>query len=289
VLEYRTYTGVMIYGKTKKLDYKSKEIAVPKEEWTIMENMHEPIISKETFAIVQGLLLKDVMVVSGQTHAYLWSGMLRCGDCENSMRRISDKNGRYITYVCITYNTTKECSRHTTKGQELKNATLSAIKKRIKDIASIKKDLEVLNVEMIKKKELVKIENKIKVVEEELNKTKKIKSGIYDDFTDGVVNKSDYRELVDFYDQKERQSLKIIKFLHDEIESIEKNLSPKSDWIKLFRKDRNTEVLTRELLVTLVDEVRVYEDKRIEVVFRYEDIFEKIKGFIESEKLEKQG
>ncbi|MGV8149807.1 MAG: recombinase family protein [Alkaliphilus sp.] len=288
VLENRTYTGAMVYGKTKRMDFKSKAVKMPKKEWTIVENMHGTIISKELFAIVEDLLLKDVIVVAGQTHAYLFSGILKCGDCENSMRRVSNENGRWIVYVCITHNVTKECSRHTTQDKELKDVVLAAIKERIDVVDDIKKELEILNIEMIKEKESAKIESKIKEEEEELKKGSQIKSTIYDDFTDGVVSKYDYGELIDYYDQQERQSQKKIKELYAEIESVERNLSPKSDWIKLFRKDRNTEILNRALLVTLVDEVRVFEDKRIKVVFRYEEVFEKIKIFIENHKQEKQ-
>ena len=48
------YTGDMVQNVQTKLSYKSqKKVALNKEAWIIVENTHEPLVSKEVFNKVQ--------------------------------------------------------------------------------------------------------------------------------------------------------------------------------------------------------------------------------------------
>ena len=51
------YVGNMVQG-TKHQRMRSKQKKMPKEEWIIVENTHEPIIDKETWEKAQSLLQK---------------------------------------------------------------------------------------------------------------------------------------------------------------------------------------------------------------------------------------
>jgi hypothetical protein len=53
-------------------------------------------------------------------------------------------------------------------------------------------------------------------------------------------------------------------------------------WIEEFRDRLNVEKLDRMLLVSLVDKILVYDDKRVEIVFRYSREMEKAAGTIAS-------
>jgi len=56
ILTNEMYIGTMIQGKCKKVSYKSnKFVSIPKSNWIIVENNHEPIISKKQFYKVQSL------------------------------------------------------------------------------------------------------------------------------------------------------------------------------------------------------------------------------------------
>jgi len=47
----------MVQGRRRKLSYKSEYIAsVPREEWFIVENTHEPIIDTAMFKAVQEMM-----------------------------------------------------------------------------------------------------------------------------------------------------------------------------------------------------------------------------------------
>ncbi len=58
ILRNPCYLGCLVERKTEKVLYKGGQLrAFPRESWNIIENTHEPIISRETFDRVQCLLM----------------------------------------------------------------------------------------------------------------------------------------------------------------------------------------------------------------------------------------
>jgi len=54
------------------------------------------------------------------------------------------------------------------------------------------------------------------------------------------------------------------------------------EWIEQFKKHRDITVLTRPVAVTLLDRIVVYQDKRIEVLFKYNHKYQRIIEYIQS-------
>lgn len=56
-------------------------------------------------------------------------------------------------------------------------------------------------------------------------------------------------------------------------EEMERELQPQ-DWMEQFRRYGNITELDRRLLVSLVERVMVYRDRRVELVYRWQDEFQ---------------
>ena len=57
ILHNEVYTGKLVQGKTRRLDYRSKKkMNVPMRDWTIVDNTHEAIVPAEQFELVQRIL-----------------------------------------------------------------------------------------------------------------------------------------------------------------------------------------------------------------------------------------
>ena len=88
ILTNRIYTGVLEQGKRSRISYKvRKVIERPQDEWAVVENNHEAIISSSDFEVVQKLLAADTRISPSESSAYLFSGILYCGDCGKGMTR----------------------------------------------------------------------------------------------------------------------------------------------------------------------------------------------------------
>ena len=63
ILKNENYTGTLLQGKRRKLNYRvNKQIQLEKENWIITPNHHEAIISKEKFDKVQDILNRQAKV-----------------------------------------------------------------------------------------------------------------------------------------------------------------------------------------------------------------------------------
>ena len=117
ILHREMYVGNMVQG-TKHQRMRSKQKKMPKEDWIIVENTHEPIIDKETWEKAQSLLKKRTRELDLETNKNIFAGFVKCGDCGRSMAknmwRRADGSKTYSLY-CGTYKRIgKEyCTPHT--------------------------------------------------------------------------------------------------------------------------------------------------------------------------------
>lgn len=120
ILSNPTYAGSLSQGKLQKVSYKSKKFKnIPKENWIVVENTHEPIISKEDFEAVQCLMSKRNYHRNNIVHHHLLSGLIFCGDCGGTIT--FSKTGRYFYTICSNYKRYRTCTRHTFSEEILCN------------------------------------------------------------------------------------------------------------------------------------------------------------------------
>ncbi|MBQ4347004.1 MAG: recombinase family protein, partial [Firmicutes bacterium] len=137
ILTNEMYIGNMVQGKEKKLSYKSKKVvSAPKEEWIIVENTHEAIISKEDFCKAQEILAlrrkcSDKSDISRKT--YPLAGKVFCKDCGSSMLRSGKKgtDANYLRCRLAAGSKGKSCSNHNIRYDILERAVLSELQSHI--------------------------------------------------------------------------------------------------------------------------------------------------------------
>jgi hypothetical protein len=96
------YLGKYIYGRTKfikdRKTGKYNRIKVPQKDWIIVENAHEPLVSKEVFYGVQEKLRWRRKRINHNTH--LLTGIATCYLCGNSVHVKFSGEKRKPRYVC---------------------------------------------------------------------------------------------------------------------------------------------------------------------------------------------
>ena len=81
ILLNEVYIGNMVQGRVKKINYKSKKtLRLPKNQWKVVKNTHEPIIDKGIFLKAQEMIetRKQTRV---KNHDYLLKGIVYCHEC----------------------------------------------------------------------------------------------------------------------------------------------------------------------------------------------------------------
>ena len=283
ILKNRVYVGDMVQGRQRVKSYKIHiQEKVPEEEWFIVENTHEAIIDRETFAKVQSLLKRDTRTAPKSKQLYLFSGFLKCADCGRAMSRIVSK-GIYVYYQCGTYKSLskKACTIHSIKSDRLEAGVLFAIQQQVHLAITYSELVARINSAPLKKSKSKRLEDTIAAKEKELAKIMRYKQTLYQDWKDGEITRNDYRHMSEDYEQQIETLTRIMQTLTAEQEQLENGVDTESPCLTAFLKYRNIDKLTREILGELIDHIKVYEGGGISVKFKYTDEFRRIAEYIE--------
>ncbi len=282
ILKNRMYCGDMVQGRYRVKSYKIHvQEVVPEDEWYIVENTHEAIIDRDIFVKVQRLLLRDTRTAPQKKQIYLFSGFLRCADCGKAMTR--SKVGGTVYYYCRTYKDQSKsaCTKHTIKHNRLEAAVLYAVQQQVYLAVDYTKTIERINRAPLVKSQSKKMADAIEQKERELSKIARYKQAIYQDWKDGEISHSDYRHMKEDYEEQAEALNEVIDKLRAEQAELENGIDTENPFLKAFRQYGNIEKLTRDVLIELVDHIKVYEGGNISIVFQFADELRRIQEFIE--------
>ena len=130
--------------------------------------------------------------------------------------------------------------------------------------------LDVKNLEARKQKKL-----------EEVEKCKRLKTSLYEDMKDGILTKEEYLELHEAYLEKAKEGEEIIRQIERDIALILEEKDDKHLWMNYFTEYKDIKELTRDVVVKLISEVRVSENKEIEIVFDFDDCYKQLLESVE--------
>jgi len=282
MLKNRIYVGDMVQGRYRIKSYKIHvQETVPEDEWFIVEDTHEPIISREDFAKVQELLKKDTRTAPKQKTLYLFSGFLRCVDCGKAMTRSAVRGNVY--YYCRTYKDQSKaaCTKHTMKHNHLEQAVLYAIKQQVYIAVSLSEMVSRINKAPLQKSQSIRLNELMAAKEKELSKISRYKQSIYQDWKDGEISHKDYRQMKEDYERQIEAINEVLSNLQEEKAELENGIDVENPFLATFRKYENINKLTRDILIELVDTIKVYENGNISVKLKFANEYRRVAEYIE--------
>ncbi len=288
ILKNELYVGNTVFHKKETAEIGSRKTkCLPREEWKVCEGTHEPIISKELFELVnnkdfkkqniailtekedKGLLDKTIYCEGEKRRRGSMDspikGFVKCGGCKHNMQRRSRLN---VSYYCRYYYEAKlkECCPENIKETELLGIVLSAIKHQA-----------IMEGEADRLQELYRLQLRDRMKENQEGKKQfqeKIQELtdknylLYERYAKGEIN-------VDQFMQAKENNNKLIEAYKTELQAYqsEETISPdeKPCSLNLLEGKENLTELTKELVRQLIDAIYVYSNKRIEIVFKFQD------------------
>jgi len=277
ILKNEIYTGTMVQGKEKTRNYKvKKRIKVAKEDWVRVENTHEPVVSKEDFALVQKLLLWDTRTSPKEQEVYLFAGLLYCGDCNETMVRKKQRTGgkEYTYYMCSGNKKDKMvCSSHRIRENDLKEMVLKMLRLHIFLVCSLENLLKAVKELPLQEYEVQKRQGQLKRRKKELLHMQKLKFSLYEDYKGGLLTKKDYLEMKEDYESICLEMEEAVHLLEEEMDSFIQGESLHNNWMEHFKRAGNVEELSRSLLIFTIDKILVFDNGGIQIHFRYQNEF----------------
>ena len=269
ILCQQEYCGDVINFKTYSKNFKNKtRIDNPIENWKIFRDVHEPIIDRDTWEMVQKhtAITKRRAPKKENARKHIFSGLIRCADCGSNMRYHTNTVNKDIHYFsCGNYvkDTRGTCpERHYIRADALEQIVVFELKR----LAIMLQMDEPLLVEILEKKTNKDFYDEKKFLEGELQKAivrqqsvASLYEKLYEDNATGKVTDEWFTHMSHKY-EVERTELKVRIFnLREKVANMQTVQHSKDMFIGAVRKFLDMETITAPLIHELIDHIDVYE------------------------------
>lgn len=279
ILKNEVYIGNMVQGKHKSASYRSKKMVLTDEsEWTVVEGTHEPIISDEQFAIVHERYARRTRVAPEQTHTYILSGLIACGQCGHTMSRVVSQG--YARYRCLTRTYAPDkCQCPSVKEDYLEELILQTVQSQIQRLVDVKAVIDAAR--QFKstsgaKNEYMLALNKAKREQERLQDAQ---FHLYDDLQSGLLRREEYVRFRERYEAEIAAQEAKIEQMNQSLLQLKEARQQDDAFVSFFQKYGNIERLDRDTVNQLIQKVVFHDKQNIEVYFRFADEYEKLCSF----------
>lgn len=272
ILQNVTYLGWVSNRNTKKVNFKSKKVLiVPKDERIIKEGMHEPLVDKATFDLVQQQIesRKSTRV---KKYDYLLKGLVYCKECGKKLSVLPQKHPNKTTFYlrCNTYYANTQlglCTPHSNNLEKVTNAVITQIKKRCMEFLKEEKYQKIANEnqERIINNNKFSTQNQILLLERKIRQTNDIIDNIYKEKCLGTIKEEDFSRMYAKYTE-ERNSL---NERIEQMKQLDLDQDKKVDIMKIVKEFVSFKEVTREMLVSLVDRIEISQDKEITIYYKF--------------------
>ena len=285
ILENEVYIGNMVQGRRKSRFFEGmNEVKVDKQDWSIVKNTHEPIISQELFDKVQKQLamtkeryfenLGKYDKISNKEN--IFKTKVVCGDCGAPLTRYKsvkpeNKNKVHYSYICphhALYPT--QCSFHSISENDLKKIVMGSIKMQMSYLS----DMEIMFLNIASSKEVKKKQAGLtRAISDSLANISYIRTSrirIASDLAKGLICDEEFNTIKNEFDEQlcaETEKLDGIRKKRDKFDKIIS--APK--WISELKKYHDSKMLTKDMIEAFIEKIIIYPDKRIEIMWTYSD------------------
>lgn len=274
ILTNPIYIGTLVQGKRGTPNYKVKKMRLRKsEDWNVVEENHEPIIELSVFETVQRMLERDTRTPPKKKVVLPLAGVLFCADCGRSMcrRSVTRGNRKFHYYVCSTNKRGEGCSSHSFEQGKLEATVLHALTSQINMIVEMEQLMDEIGQSSIWSVKLKRLDMMIAQKESELDGYRDFRMKLYEALNEELIDRDEYGKMRQKYTQSIEETENAIRKLKKERSEALDCTGIDCGWIEQFVKYKGIHELTREVVVTLIDRIYVYEEKRVKIDFNYRD------------------
>ena len=305
MLRNPVYEGTLELHKTEQILYENiAQHSLPREEYLVFENAHPKILSHERFVWLQEIIAqretkseKEDLPLWQSMEEKVFSGILFCGDCMGRMKRrsqrkmVDGKRYRIYGYVCAqNERMNKICSYRWIWESDLCEIVVVSLRTRLLQMDCLDQQIQKFHRETYHRV----IEGMEKELHLVRHRQQKLESERIDQYTAYLERRADITTFELFragYAEKRARLDKQEADLIEQMESLKKLEQVQVRMVREFlcfkkqilsSRKKAYQLLTTELIHTFVKQIFVYQDKRVEIIFKFEDEMQYLMGKIAS-------
>lgn len=267
ILSNPSYLGHTVNYRTRKHFKDKKSHYVSPDQWTIIENTHEPIIDQETYDNVQRLRKNIRRYPNGWGEVHPLSGLLFCADCGSVMYVHRVNNGKRIPqFTCSAYGKVPVGTLCPSQHRINADIVMQLVQETLKEIIRFSKDDEAEFIDAVKaavdsrqtddeKEKIARLGNLSKRADE----LEKLLCKIYEDNALGRLPDERFEAMDHQFSEEKEQILKEMHELQKAVHAYEESSGSAEKFIALVRRYQNFDVITNTMLNEFIDKILVHE------------------------------
>ena len=293
ILRSPIYAGNLVGYKRIAANMKSKKrpSKLP-EEWEVIPNTHEGIVTQEEFDIVQQLITSRRLPQNKGGFVNIFAGVIKCVDCGCALRAMNVHRRKRpeiidcVQYSCNNYarNGRSECSAHNIEARDLFNAVLADINcfadmavNDEKAVRAIEKRLTETDQSRAKA-----LEKERKKLNKRLAELDRLFSSLYEDKVMERITERNFEMMSGKYQKEQLEIEARLKEVTETLSDSYEKTQGVRDFLSLIRNYQGIKELDATIINALIDKILVSErEKLTDGMVRQEiKIYYKFIGFV---------
>ena len=273
ILSKQEYCGDVINFKTYSKSYKNKKrMANDKENWVIFKDVHEPIIERSVWELIQERRnQKTRRRKNADGEKNMFSGLLVCADCGSSLWYHFNQGNPEIQYFnCSGYNRGKRkicTSTHYIRVDFLEKVVLGEIRRLTKlatqyesEFAKIVMGHSIQAAQQERQKKQKEL-NSLTARDKELDN---LFEHIYEDNVSGKISDNRFAKLSAKYEAEQKEVTARMKELQEELDKDKSKAVTSDMFMASVRKYTRARKLTPRMLNELIEKIEVHQSEKID-------------------------
>ena len=287
ILRNPFYKGAHLVFRTHQKGIRSNTYdIIPREEWEIIENCHDAIVSPEEWDKVQELIDRRPTIMNGNACPFynLFHGIIYCATCGKSMQVRYEKVGRTgknrftgeqrepidkSYYICQTYNRLGKnaCTSHKIEARDLYNLVLKDIqemaKTALKDADAFYQHLSsrMERRYMADASQMQKESERLEVRNREIDE---MFLNLYTDKAKGILSEQRFVKLTATMEQEQEENQRRLQELLRMLQQSDAQESEVRTFIREIRQYATIQELDETVLNRMISRILVGEVKKVD-------------------------
>lgn len=273
ILRDERYTGMNIFGKRIRDEIgNTHTVKNDRDKWIAVDNTHDGIVTREEFDRAQAQMRRYAEHPC-RPGCSPFRKKVRCGVCGHIMARTGKKKPYYS---CHTPRVTDAyaCPVERVPEKDLEDAVLKQL--RIQALYAVDASRIWEEKRRLKKQDAGSIRKAISKLQESGRVLENHIREIYEKTVFGEMDKAEYLIEKNAASEKRDAIYLKIKELEAELQNAGADGKLENRYVDSFTKYTEIEKLTVEIVTDVLQEIRVYPGRRLNIVWNYRDELEKL-------------
>lgn len=267
ILRDRQYIGSTVFGKrVRKQISVRRQVKARQEDWIVVDDRHEPLISKELFHRTQEALGGAFRQTDGYVpHDNPLRKKVYCGVCGYAIVRRGTKN-RY--YCCMMPRTVPgmECCPEKVYEEEIFDVVTEAIRTQARYAVDMDRIIEEQKKRQTASFKAARKElQDLRIIQEQLSDQGQ---KLYEDFFEGTISREVYTKQKAALMERQEEANRTEDTLKQRIDEL---TTDPGSFVEKCKEHSDLGGLTAEIAADLLNRVTIWPDGRLEIELNYLD------------------